>query len=201
MNITSRFAFVRAVLLCSLSSAKPPDQLRCQHWAAGFLGKKRATVNLHCKSNTTKPNFTVWASLPTLLSLACLRALDKSSRRASSSPIPRPSPRSRKRPRRSWGFSTSDECASEPTQLLAHHFSRRCVNSPDSLSWRIAMVRFFTSGEPNGKRKEVWEETKYYSVARFKLSHRSVVPNLFSWRLPWLCHQQAKTLQPQLLAA
>lgn len=91
---------------------------------------------------------------PTLPSLAWLRTLDRSSMRANRSPTANPSPRRTKRPRRSLGCRASEVWAlSAPIQLLAHHLSRRYVSSPDSLSWRMAMVRFLTSGEPGEARR------------------------------------------------
>lgn len=91
----------------------------------------------------------------TLPSLARLRALDRSSSRANTRPTLSPRPRTRKRPRRSWGSRAWEPWGtSAPRQLLAHHLSRRYVSSPDSLSWRMARVRFLTSKEPG--EEVVW---------------------------------------------
>lgn len=85
--------------------------------------------------------------VPTFPSLVWLRALDRSSIKASRSPTLKPTPRRRKSPSRSCGCRDLEVWVLGP-QLLAHHLSCRYVSCPDSLSTRMAMDKFFSSGEP-----------------------------------------------------
>lgn len=115
---------------------------------------------------------------PTLPSFAWLRAPDRSSSKASRSPTPRPRPSSRKRPRRSWGRRASEVLALLPAaQLLDHHFCRRCVSSPDSLSFRMAMVRFLSSGEPDGG-KTGWLTSQYQTMIEWWIKEHLVLMSL-----------------------
>lgn len=131
-------------------------------------------------------------TFPTLPSLACLRAFDNSSSRASRIPMPRPSPRRRKSPWRSWGCRALEMWAAlVPMHILAHHFSRRYVSSPDSLSCRMARVRFFTSGEPD-RKKDVFERLHSLQQA-LTVSHsdatRHLQPIIFHRVRLWeACH-------------
>lgn len=128
---------------------------------------------------------------PTLPFLAWLRALERSSSTANSSATHSPKPRRRKRPCRSWACRTSEACdLSLPTQLLAHHLSRRYVSSPDSLRSRIAMVRSLTSGEPfwiRGDVMKLFRSKRWFPTFLCKRFSKTMCLIILVWVAKVLC--------------
>lgn len=156
------------MLYFCLSSPALPPLLHCRTSGSALMSAPSSRISAKEQRERQEQKLLKTPSrrhtVLTLPSLAWSRALDKSSSRARRSPTPKPSPSRRKRPLRSWGCRASELWFPFlPMQLLAHHFSRRCVNSPDSLSWRMAMVRFFISGDPGGT------QTSFFKTRNIRL--------------------------------